>query len=522
MFAEIVLKSGTDKVTVRDISQLFADAIHPPVADDRSRQLTKIKKMPLTRDTADHWCGQGVEPFPVSLTAADLADLGNGVWRNLPPLSLPITEADWEPYRAAFEAAPPKDWRLMPELQSSFIRQMYCHHVTYKRYQELVREAARNGELTPRSQMDLAPAPNADGEYLLDCFVTIADLTDFAKKFDIGVRVAEQAPDCQATIERMKSLPALEAKRWETADRRANGRRLVTREHAGLSGACLMTLEQFCDEVEERLTRWRNGRYLLVEAAQVLADANPGLIAESLCKQMERAIHDGKLKLCHNGIPLPVAAITSHRLFIETVLQGDVNRWLIESSADYALAYPYLSLDVKTAVRFAPENVAAEHREFVAWLESDIQRSPEEQAQYEAAWKKLERVEELDRQIHSADAIPVANWGQQEKKEQRITALKAEKAALWVDVFSDDSLPKPAPAPEVKETPAIRRARWLVLFEIEEKREKRGALQRVADSERVDRSNMKKDIDRARAARHEQKQAGGWTSQLVQDGKRKD
>ena len=84
----------------------------------------------------------------------------------------------------------------------------------------------------------------------------------------------------------------------------------------------------------------------------------------------------------------------------------------------------------------------------------------------------------------------------------------------------DHSEQTATPAPEVTETVAQRRARWLAMFEIEEKREKRGALQRVADSEGVDRSNMQKGIDKARAIRTEQNRAGFFVSQLVQDGKR--
>jgi hypothetical protein len=79
---------------------------------------------------------------------------------------------------------------------------------------------------------------------------------------------------------------------------------------------------------------------------------------------------------------------------------------------------------------------------------------------------------------------------------------------------------EPQTAPEVKEKPQDRRARWLVMFEEEEARAPRGALQRLADREGVDRSNMKKDIDKARAARDTERRAGGWASQLVQDGKR--
>ena len=80
---------------------------------------------------------------------------------------------------------------------------------------------------------------------------------------------------------------------------------------------------------------------------------------------------------------------------------------------------------------------------------------------------------------------------------------------------------EPQTAPEVKEKPQDRRARWLVMFEAEEKRGKRGALTRLAKSEGVDRSNMGKDIHKARAERDTQRRAGGWTAQLVQDGKRK-
>ena len=78
-----------------------------------------------------------------------------------------------------------------------------------------------------------------------------------------------------------------------------------------------------------------------------------------------------------------------------------------------------------------------------------------------------------------------------------------------------------AAAPVVAETVEQRRARYLVMFETEVKRNKRGVLQRVADREGVDRSNMSKDIDKARAIRTEQNRAGFFVSHLVQDGKRK-
>lgn len=71
------------------------------------------------------------------------------------------------------------------------------------------------------------------------------------------------------------------------------------------------------------------------------------------------------------------------------------------------------------------------------------------------------------------------------------------------------------------ETVQQRRDRYLELFEAEEKHCKRGALTRIASREGVDRSNMKKDIEKARLARDEQTRAGYfWGTQLTQGGKR--
>ena len=78
---------------------------------------------------------------------------------------------------------------------------------------------------------------------------------------------------------------------------------------------------------------------------------------------------------------------------------------------------------------------------------------------------------------------------------------------------------EPAPVLPAKETPAERRARWLSMFEKEEQRASRGALQRLADREGVDRANMSKDLAKARKERDTQRRTGFY-SQLVQDGKR--
>ena len=126
----------------------------------------------------------------------------------------------------------------------------------------------------------------------------------------------------------------------------------------------------------------------------------------------------------------------------------------------------------------------------------------------------------------AADIAPRWLVGADAHMQWRRLLERAVEAGELVLLHFGSKLPIEAPtepqtAPEVKEKPQDRRARWLVMFEAEEKRGKRGALTRLAKSEGVDRSNMGKDIDNARAERDTQRRAGGWTAQLVQDGKRK-
>lgn len=85
---------------------------------------------------------------------------------------------------------------------------------------------------------------------------------------------------------------------------------------------------------------------------------------------------------------------------------------------------------------------------------------------------------------------------------------------------------KDTEAPAPKETVEQRRARYLAMFTEEERINKRGALQRVTEREKkqnpnADRSNIGKDIEKARGTAKAQKQANGWTSQLVHDGKKR-
>lgn len=80
--------------------------------------------------------------------------------------------------------------------------------------------------------------------------------------------------------------------------------------------------------------------------------------------------------------------------------------------------------------------------------------------------------------------------------------------------------------PALAEPVEERRARYLAWHTEEYRINPRGALQRVYEREakqnpRADRANIGKDIKKAQGTAKTQKLATAWTSQLVQDGKRK-
>lgn len=83
-------------------------------------------------------------------------------------------------------------------------------------------------------------------------------------------------------------------------------------------------------------------------------------------------------------------------------------------------------------------------------------------------------------------------------------------------------LPRPSAGPI--ETPEERRARWLDMFEEKGGADKRGALAELSRELNVDRSNLKKDLNKAEEHREEKRREGAFgvaTSQLVRNGKRR-
>lgn len=91
---------------------------------------------------------------------------------------------------------------------------------------------------------------------------------------------------------------------------------------------------------------------------------------------------------------------------------------------------------------------------------------------------------------------------------------------LSTDALPNSSSTDSASTLQLTETPHARQDRLLALFEAEEKVKIRGATQRLAEREGIDRSNMKKGINAARKRRDEKAREGTWASSFVRGGKR--
>lgn len=152
-----------------------------------------------------------------------------------------------------------------------------------------------------------------------------------------------------------------------------------------------------------------------------------------------------------------------------------------------------------------------------------IQR-PFQSLSYDQAEEIVENHPELRNDPDRRGWHPSGLLGIDAHSKWRAIFKKATEAGELVLLDFTSKLPivsKESQAVPAKETTAERGARRLALFEQEEKRDKVGALQRVATLEKVDRSNLGKELKKAREARGERKRHGGdWAGQLVRDGKR--
>lgn len=304
MLATIELPAGTDKVTVRDIPALIADALHPAISEDTPRQITRLQKMPTTADNAANWCGAGCQPFPVSLTDEDMAELAAGVWASLPPLVLPTPESQWQSYIDSYHLNPPTGWELVTVSVAPSLNALVLWHNTKSEWSTTVRNEAMRGHLTPRHPTTFLPQPQAGGEWLLDCFVTVADLTEFAKRFDIAVTVE---PD-----NRFSWQLKAQAKEKESA-----------------------------------------GRYTLEEAAKAI-DLHTGDRAGPMQEKLIQAVRDGSLSVYEPGQQGSYQPKIV-RAFYEEAYWTDLNEWLEKYQKRIDWRFPAPSLQHVVAGDTTPD-----------------------------------------------------------------------------------------------------------------------------------------------------------------------
>lgn len=141
----------------------------------------------------------------------------------------------------------------------------------------------------------------------------------------------------------LSNMPSPEARTWNEGHDQGQGRRQIRTVFAGHSDTVVRSFPQFCADVEERLARWRRGRYTLIEAAQVMADANPDGDAELLARQLDIAVHSGELAIRRNNVPLRKELIPAEHLWHRELLASDVNEWSSRAGAagGQLLSYPY-------------------------------------------------------------------------------------------------------------------------------------------------------------------------------------
>lgn len=98
---------------------------------------------------------------------------------------------------------------IHPEAPNPTMNQRISWHVTVDEYTNEVRNAVHRGWLEPRSPLTLLPVPQAIGEQLLNAFVTVENLKEYAARFQIGVQEAvplEQADPAAGKVEAVKGI----------------------------------------------------------------------------------------------------------------------------------------------------------------------------------------------------------------------------------------------------------------------------------------------------------------------------
>lgn len=321
--AEIVLPAKTKKVLIGDIPKLFADAIHSGVNENEPPQVAELKKMPLTEAAKREFCGDVPHLFPVKLKADDMTELAQKVWKHLPPLKLPITENEWQPYHDAFMNNPREDWTLDVLKVNPYMNQRILWYNAIEEYKKAVKHSINTKLLKPIDPSTFLPSLNASGEWLNNCFVTLDNLRGYAASLNIAVRLLEQSSG--------KDLFGLSINGNNYIVRHANGGSRTT--HKG-------TYENLKLAFNQLLV---NGRYTLNDAALAI-EVGTNASAKEMVNKLCFAAKNGTLKMFEpkTGARWLYGERFNSRVrdFQEVTTYLELNNWLNENEPLLSWRFP--------------------------------------------------------------------------------------------------------------------------------------------------------------------------------------
>lgn len=412
MLATILLSPGAVRVTVGDIPRLIADAIHPALPDDTPRVVSYIQKQAVSQVLANEWCGMG-NNFPVSLSDDDWHTLNRGVWANLPPL-LPGPESDdgprklarplpapqWEPYRIAYEASPPLDWRLYVVWKNTGFEQWLMNYEAQKQWKQLLEQHSMQGRIAPRPPTSCIPTPGVVGRQLQESFLTVEEFTEFAARFSFEVRVLREV------TRPVLVAPLLDSLRKEPPGDFARFKECI----GGNTCEATRSIGDYVAELDDVARRQVEGYLTVGEAAQLLSDAHGTPLKDLIDRMGNATVGKPERRLIRGADRLPVIESDRTRTIFRLVKVEDVDEWL-ETSLDA----PYRLSPLCAVTTLEPVQLTAG-------------TSPSRETVEQRQDRRLARFEELNGKLKR---VPGA-WNVDNKNGQRgalAQLVKEEKAA---------------------------------------------------------------------------------------------
>jgi hypothetical protein len=114
----------------------------------------------------------------------------------------------------------------------------------------------------------------------------------------------------------------------------ASTRIIVHTDCGGLKGTGTSTAGEYLAELTQVMERQRAGKFIVLEAVQLLADARPGTSVEGWTKRIAEAFAAGVLQVHSHEDGLPIAAGEQYRKFADIVFTDYIDSWLHNGRAE--------------------------------------------------------------------------------------------------------------------------------------------------------------------------------------------